>query len=61
MRIIQNHVYPPIPIRSFDWEAYDENKFCCPECGLTVGRGPTRLTALLDLWDQMVDELEDQC
>ena len=24
-KIITEHVFPPIPIRQFDWAAYDEN------------------------------------
>ena len=55
MRIAFEYWQKPIPIRTYDWCAYDDDKDF-PQC-----YGPTRLTALLALWDQMAEELEGQC
>ena len=43
--IITNYVYPPIPTRNYDWEAYraDYNE------GDLVGRGKTEKDAVRDL------------
>lgn len=50
MKIITEHVYPPIPDRRFDWAAYrdgDEEGPC--------GYGPTEADAIADLKD-ILDE-----
>jgi hypothetical protein len=41
-------VYPPIPVRDFDWEAWYDN---LDESG-PVGRGPTKEAAIADLLQQ---------
>ena len=45
--IITNHDYPPIPIRTMDWSAHDED---CEESG-PYGHGPTMQAAIDDLLD----------
>jgi hypothetical protein len=45
------HVYPPIPIRKFDWCAFDDNY----EPGLSIGWGPTEQAAIADLMEQLED------
>lgn len=52
MSLKTENVYPPIPWRHFDWQAYDDDRVCCAECHLTVGRGPTELDAILDWLEQ---------
>ena len=60
MKIAFEHVFPPIPCRDYDWSALDDDTYCgCEECHYPVGYGRTRLAALLDLWDQMVDRMEE--
>ncbi len=58
MKILTQHVFPPIPIRLFDWSAVKDGDCGCPECHAPIGRGRTRLEAILDLWDQVVQRLE---
>ncbi len=49
VRIITHNIYPPIPIRNFDWSAvldsYDE--------GDAVGYGATEAEAIADLREQL--------
>jgi len=45
-KIVTEHVYPPIPIRSFDWLAYYDGM----EDGL-IGTGATEAEAIADLID----------
>lgn len=51
MKLVTNHVFPPIPIRTFDWIAYDDNLGC--EEGCPVGYGPTEKEAIEDLCEQL--------
>jgi hypothetical protein len=51
-RIITEHVYPPIPIREFDWCA----TFAGYEPGEPQGYGATKQAAIEDLMDK-ADEL----
>jgi hypothetical protein len=44
-RIITSHIYPPIPIREFDWIAYRDGS---EESG-PFGHGPTEALAVQDL------------
>lgn len=62
MKIVTEHVYPPIPIRNFDWSAIDADTYSpCedPECscrsakGNRVGRGATKQEAIDDLLEQL--------
>jgi hypothetical protein len=45
--------YPPIPDRSHDWCAYDDDTYDGP--GSVLGRGPTREAAIADLLSQFAD------
>lgn len=45
------HVYPPIPSRTTDWSAVDDNY----EPGCPVGWGPTEQAAI----DNLVEQLEE--
>jgi len=49
--IITQHVYPPIPLRCFDWCAYLD-----PESRL-VGWGKTREAAITDLLTMLDEKL----
>jgi len=50
-KIKTEHVYPPIPIRSFDWMA----SFGTAEPGDLVGWGKTEQEAINDLLQQVED------
>lgn len=50
-KIVTNHVYPPIPIRHFDWCAYRDGQ---EEFG-NYGYGQTKEAAIADL---LVNEAE---
>ncbi len=47
-KIITEHVYPPIPIRSFDWAAYRDGDEEGP-----VGRGATEEEAIAELMEML--------
>lgn len=54
-------VYPPIPIRSFDYMAYDDLTYDPdPECRSVVGWGATEEEAVRDLINLIEDEEEDK-
>jgi hypothetical protein len=60
-RIRTDHVYPPIPDRSTDWSAVDDDTYDC-DCDQDgffslgpVGRGPTEEAAIADLLEQLED------
>ena len=66
MKIKTVHVFPPIPLRMFDWQAYDEDTFdvCSdPECSCRrnalVGWGSTEEEAIQDLMDKMEERKAD--
>lgn len=46
MKIHTEHVFPPIPIRQFDWCAYDDDTYDGP--GSVLGHGPTEQLAIAD-------------
>ena len=50
MKIKTSYVYPPIPDRSHDWCAYDDDTYDGP--GSTLGWGQTREEAIADLLAQ---------
>jgi hypothetical protein len=54
MKIKTEHVYPPIPIRSFDWSAIDDDTYDGP--GSRMGWGATEQEAIKDLMDQLEEE-----
>ena len=53
MRIKTNYWAKPIPIRSFDWCAYDDDTYDGP--GSPLGSGATEQEAIDDLLQQMED------
>lgn len=48
MKIITNHLFPPIPIRQYDWSACREGY----EPGDIIGYGETERDAINDLLNQ---------
>lgn len=43
------------------FSAYDADTYCgCPDCHCPVGTGPSKLAAVIDLIEQMVDIEADQ-
>lgn len=50
--IITSFVYPPIPVRQFDWQAVRDGY----EEGDRVGYGPTEEDAIRDLLEQEHDK-----
>ena len=55
MKIRTEFVYPPIPIRQFDWSAVDDDTY---EPGCAIGTGATELEAVKDLMQQLEDDYE---
>ena len=59
MKIKTHFDYPPIPVRSFDWSAVDDDTYDvdCDEDGFfstsPIGRGATEAEAVADLLDQI--------
>ena len=51
MKIITTNIFPPIPLRQFDWSAVTDNY----EPGHPVGYGETKQAAIDDLLDQLED------
>jgi hypothetical protein len=47
MKIRTYHVYPPIPIRDFDWSAVDDDTYDGEGC--PIGYGRTEQEAIADL------------
>ena len=54
MKLRTEYVYPPIPIRSFDWSAIDDDTYDGP--GSPVGHGPTEQAAIDDLMEQLEEQ-----
>lgn len=58
MNIVTRHVYPPIPIRSFDWCAVDDDTYDgAPDSGNRdqIGYGSTEAEAIADLLNILTD------
>ena len=53
IKVRTEHVYPPIPIRDYDWSAVDDNTFDGP--GSACGWGKTEQQAIDDLIEQIQD------
>jgi hypothetical protein len=51
MKVITQHICPPIPVRCADWAAWFDGKEEDGPCGL----GSTKEEALQDLFDQSPD------
>ena len=57
MKIRTEYVYPPIPIRQFDWSAVDDDTYDGPGC--PIGTGATEQEAIDDLLRQ-IEEMSDE-
>lgn len=57
MRIRTDFIYPPIPIRDFDWQAVDSDTYDGEGC--PIGFGKTEQEAIDDLLMQIEDENEE--
>lgn len=55
LKIRTELIYPPIPIRQFDWSAVDDDSY---EPGCPIGTGATELEAVKDLIKQLEDDYE---
>ncbi len=53
-RIVTHYVYPPIPVRDFDWSAVLEG-YDGADGGDPQGTGPTEQAAIADLVEQLED------
>ena len=53
MRIRTESVFPPIPLRTMDWIAVDDDTY---DYDSPVGRGATEAEAIADLMEQMEEE-----
>ena len=51
MKVRTSFIYPPIPIRRFDWCAVDDETY---EGGCPIGFGATETEAVADLLEQPV-------
>ena len=47
--IVMSHIYPPIPVRDFDWQAVWDNDEPDDDGRMLVGHGRTPLAAMVDL------------
>lgn len=52
IKVRTEHVYPPIPVREWDWSAVDDNTY---EPGCPMGWGRTEKAAVDDLINQIQD------
>jgi hypothetical protein len=57
MKVVTSFLYPPIPVRHFDWAAYIEGDEDGTGSG-TTGRGETEVDALRDLAEKLAETLE---
>lgn len=56
MKIVTEYVYPPIPDRSCDWSAVDDDTYDgAPDSNCPIGRGATEAEAIRDLKQQFAD------
>ena len=53
MNVKVEHIYPPIPIRKFDYSAIDDDTYDGPGC--PIGFGPTSELAIEDLKAQIFE------
>lgn len=54
-KIVTSHVYPPIPVRTMDWCAHDDNY----EPGCPIGWGATEAEAIADYHSELADLAEE--
>lgn len=50
MKVRTQFIFPPIPVRRFDWTAVDDETY---EAGFPVGFGATEAEAVADLLEQL--------
>jgi hypothetical protein len=55
MKIITQFIYPPIPVRDFDWQAVTDNY----EAGDPIGHGRTEWSAIRDLEAQLEESTSE--
>jgi hypothetical protein len=58
MKIVTSHVYPPIPLRCFDWSAIDADTYDGAEDSSNrshVGWGATEQEAIADLLEILAE------
>lgn len=65
-KIVTSHIYPPIPIRQFDWCAVTDNYDAdCDQDGFfsthPVGYGATEAEAIADLRAQLDEDVCPEC
>lgn len=53
IRINTNYVYPPIPMRTCDWSAVDDNYDGAPDSHCPIGWGATEQEAVDNLMEQL--------
>ena len=51
MKIITTHIYPPIPIRQFYWQAHYDDEEPNDNGQMAYGSGRTKAEAIADLLD----------
>lgn len=51
-KVHTDFVYPPIPLRDFDWSAVFDDYDGAEDANCPIGRGPTEQAAIADLLDQ---------
>lgn len=58
-----SYVHPPIPIRGYDWAAYDDDTYDgAPDAGpQIVGHGPTEEQAIANYIEQLREEFPVAC
>ena len=55
MKIITRYVYPPIPVRQFDWSAVTDDYDGAEDSHCPIGYGATEAEAIADLKQQLED------
>ena len=56
MKIRTDFIYPPIPNRSFDWQAIDEDTYDGAENShCPIGHGASEAEAIADLLEQIAE------
>ena len=53
MKIITSYVYPPIPLRQFDWSAVTDDYDGAEDSHCPIGYGRTETEAIADLMEQI--------
>ena len=57
VRIRTSHDFPPIPVRTFDWSAIDDDTYDgADDSHCPIGRGATEQEAIEDLLEQIAEE-----